>query len=243
MERRKVSDKNGGLIRRFKFGSMSLYEAYRFFISFVYPNICPCCEEVIEYDEDFCQECKDKIVLYDGNYNIEYADEFVAYCLYTGKIRRVIRRFKYDSCGNSYYAFAFNIVQVLHTKQLASEINAVVYIPMTKEDERKRGFNQTKLIANEIHHLLDIPCLNILSKIKTTRSQKSLNQKERLSNIDGAFSIKDCKFDIKGKCILLIDDLCTTGSTLSEAAKVLKNAGAEKVIAASFAKTKGDNIK
>lgn len=240
MERRKVSDKNGGKIRRFVFGDMSPREAYRFFISFVYPNICPLCNEVIEYDEDFCSECKELIVPYEDDFSIRYVDVFISCCIYTGKIRNVLRKFKYDSCGNTYYAFAFNIVQEIYLKQLASEIDAVVYIPMTKEDEKKRGYNQTKLIANEVHYLLDIPCVNALSKIKETKSQKSLGEKERLSNMEGAFSIRNSKIDVNNKCILIIDDLCTTGSTLSEAAKILKEAGAKKVIAATFAKTKAN---
>lgn len=241
MERRKLIKENGGFFRRFVFGSMTPREAYRFWINIVYPNVCPCCNEIIDYDDDFCQECKDKIILYDGDFEIEYVDEFLAYCFYKGKMRNVIRNFKRNSCGNSYYAFAINIVQILHLKKLADEIDEVVYIPMTKKDEKKRGFNQTKLIANEIHYLLDIPCVNALSKIKATKSQKSLGEKDRRTNIMDSFSIRNSVIDVKDKCILIVDDLCTTGSTLSEAAKVLKKAGARKVIAATFAKTKGNN--
>ncbi|MBO5384142.1 MAG: ComF family protein [Ruminococcus sp.] len=231
---------NGGKIRRFIFGDKSPHEVYRFLINFLYPNICPCCEEIIDYNDDFCDKCRNQIVLYNDEFSVVNADHFVAYCAYKGKIRNAIRIFKYEPCGNSYYAFAFGIVQALRRNQLTNGIDAVTFIPMIKSDERKRGYNQTKLMAKEIHYLLDIPCIDVLQKIRRTKKQKSMKASERFSNVDGAFDIKPCKYDIKGKCILVIDDLCTTGSTLSEASRVLKSAGAKTVIAASFAKTSND---
>lgn len=241
MERRKVSNsKNGGAVRRFVIGSKTPHEIYRYFINYVYPNICPCCEEIIDYDEDFCDRCRNKLVMFEGEFKVKYADKFTAYCLYVGKVRNAIRKFKYEPKGNSYYAFGFGIVQALRRNQLTSVIDAVTYVPMTKIDKRKRGYNQTELIAKEIRYLLDIPCIDVLEKTRQTKSQKSLKAIERRENVAGAFALKSCKFDVKGKCILVIDDLCTSGSTLSEAARVLKLAGAESVIAASFAKTKND---
>ncbi len=215
----------------------TLHSIYRWFINLFYPNICPCCEEIIDYNDDFCDECKNEMILYKGDFNIEYADKFVAYCIYEGKIRNAVRKFKYDYCGNAYYAFAYCILQALYRESLFSEIDEVTFIPMTKSALKERGYNQTKMIADEVHKQSGIPINNILIKVKNTRSQKSLKGAERKNNIKGAFQVKE-NIDLKGKCILIVDDLCTTGSTLSEAARVLKEAGAEKVIAASFAKTK-----
>ena len=112
---------------------------------------------------------------------------------------------------------------------------------MTREEQRKRGYNLVKLIAKEIHYLLDIPCVGALSKIKKTQKQKALLSAERKVNVVNAFKAVD-KVNLKGKCVLVVDDLCTTGATLSEAARALKDGGAEKVIAASFAKTKRDKL-
>lgn len=216
---------------------MTLHEVYRFLISYIYPNICPCCEEIIEHDEDFCDNCKNKMSLFYGEFNIEHADNFVAYCYYEGRVRYAVRKYKFTACGNSYFAFAFGIVQALRRKQLTGGIDGVVYIPMTKEAVKERGYNQVELMARELHHLLKIPVCNALIKSKTTRSQKTLNAAERKTNVKGVFTINPA-IDVKGKKLLLIDDLCTTGNTLSEAARVLKEAGAREVIAASFAKTR-----
>ena len=239
MERRKViNNKNGGEVRRFVIKRSTIHNIYRYIINQFYPNICPCCEEIIDYNDDFCDECKDKIVPYNGDFSIEHSDFYVAYCFYTGKVRNAIRKFKYEPCGNSYYAFAFGILQALRNAQLSSDIDLVTYIPMTKEDKRRRGYNQTEMIAKEIYYQSNIPCLSTLVKTKNTKNQKSLNEKERRKNLKGVFSLKSEKIDLKGKCVLIVDDLCTTGSTLSEATRILKEAGAEKVITASFAKTK-----
>ena len=216
---------------------MTLHEIYRLIISFIYPNICPCCEEIIEHDEDFCDNCRKKLTMFNENFDIEHADEFVAYCYYEGKIRHAIRKYKVTANGNSYYAFAFGIVQALRRNKLTDGIDAVVYMPMTEEDLYERGYNQVLLMAKEVHHLLHVPVYNALLKVRETKSQKSLNSSERKSNIKNAFSINP-DINVKSKKLLLIDDLCTTGNTLSEASKVLKEAGASKIIAASFAKTR-----
>ena len=218
---------------------MTLHEIYRFLISYLYPNICPCCEKVIEHDEDFCCKCKNKITPFYDEFKIEYADAFVSYCYYEGKIRYVLRKYKINPCGNTYYAFAFGIVQALRRKQLTKGIEAVVYIPMTAEALKTRGYNQVEYMADEVHHLLNIPVLPALIKCKATKSQKSLGAAERRINLKGAYGLAP-QVNVKGKTLLLIDDLCTTGSTLSEAARVLKEAGASSVIAASFAKTKNN---
>ena len=85
---------------------------------------------------------------------------------------------------------------------------------------------------------MNVPYKNVLIKSKETKMQKSIkNASERRENVADAFSVSHKAGDITGKSILLIDDLCTTGSTLENAAKALNNAGVKRVIAASFAKT------
>ncbi len=216
---------------------MTIHEFYRLFISFIYPNICPCCEEIIEHDDDFCDRCRNKITMCYDSFDVDYADSFVAYCYYEGKIRHAIRKFKITAAGNSYYAFAFGIVQALRRNNLTDGIEAVVYIPMTDEDYEERGYNQVELMAKEIHHLLKIPVCNALKKRRMTKSQKSLNAAERKTNVTDAFEINS-SVNIEGKKLLVIDDLCTTGNTLSEACRILKKAGASQIIAAAFAKTR-----
>ena len=98
---------------------------------------------------------------------------------------------------------------------------------MTDKEEKKRGFNQSELLAQEVGGRLSIPVLPALVKIKDTSAQKELRGKDRATNLEGAFS---CAFgQVKGRKLLLVDDIFTTGATADECAKVLLKAGAREV--------------
>ena len=112
-------------------------------------------------------------------------------------------------------------------KKLETENWLVVPVPLSKNKLRHRGYNQAELIAKE---LSDNVRADILFKKFHTKSQVEVkNKEERLANIIGSFEIKNPE-KIKGKKIILIDDVLTTGATMREAKKVLKQAGAKKVV-------------
>lgn len=105
----------------------------------------------------------------------------------------------------------------------------LIPVPLYKNKLKQRGFNQAEEIAKELSKYLKIPIFNnLLIKIKPTPAQVELDKKQRKNNIKGVFSVKNPKA-IKQKKILLVDDIFTTGSTLEECAKILKEAGAKKV--------------
>jgi len=112
-------------------------------------------------------------------------------------------------------------------KKLETENWLVVPVPLSKNKLRHRGYNQAEMIAGE---LSDNVRADILFKKFHTKSQVEVkNKEERLANIIGSFEIKNPE-KIKGKKIILIDDVLTTGATMREAKKVLKQAGAKKVV-------------
>jgi len=115
----------------------------------------------------------------------------------------------------------------------------LVPIPISREREKKRGFNQCIRIANELEKLDNgiyfILSRDTLKKHKDTLSQtKSQSRQVRAENLQGCFSISDPN-EVRGKDIILLDDVFTTGSTLAEATATLKNAGARKVLCFTFA--------
>ena len=181
------------------------------------------------------------ITLYSGNDTVAGADGFAAYCVYDEHIKGAILAFKKERCGNSYYAFACGIAAAVGKSPFAGNIDIIVPIPSSKKSMKERGYNQTELIAKELRFLLGIPYSNILVKTKDTKVQKRLGMRERVENVIGAFAVDPKASDIAGTRLLVIDDVCTTGSTLSEAARVLKEAGAGKVYTASFSKTVLEN--
>lgn len=215
---------------------MKAHNLYRFLIDLLYPNICPACGVRIDYNGDFCDSCREKLVRYSGDYSIENADETAFFCVYTEEVKAITLKYKKDPCGNTHYAYAKGIAAVLAEKKLSDKLDLILFVPMTAADKRKRGYNQTELIAKELRYILEKPCLNALVKVRETRSQKSLSGMERRVNVKNAFSAKNPE-KLRGKNVLIIDDVCTTGSTLAEAARAIKAAGAEKVYAAAFAKT------
>lgn len=214
---------------------MKLHNIYRFIINFFYPNTCPSCGTIIGYNDDFCEACKSGLTRVEKRCCVENADGFAAYCLYADAAEMLLR-FKKDACGNSYYAFACGIFRAITDEGFADKIDEIVFIPMTKSDYRQRGFNQTELIARELRFMLGVPCRKGLVKLRATRHQKELSGEERKTNVVNAFQAAD-GFRFDGKTVLVIDDVCTTGSTLSEAARALRAAGAEHIYAAAFAKT------
>ena len=101
--------------------------------------------------------------------------------------------------------------------------------------KRERGFNQAELLAFELQRHSDLPVRDMLQRIRYTTTQTQFDRSERMENLKGAFRLRrGC--NVQGLRVLLVDDVLTTGSTLSECAKVLKKAGAVSVHAATAAR-------
>jgi ComF family protein len=99
-----------------------------------------------------------------------------------------------------------------------------------------RGYNQSELLAEEIGRRFGLPVAKVVKRVKRTAAQAGLSNSKRRLNVRGAFSVTD-KFAVKGRRVLLIDDVITTGATASACASVLKRAGASNVAVAAVART------
>jgi ComF family protein len=108
-------------------------------------------------------------------------------------------------------------------------------VPLHPTRQRERGFNQASLLAQLLSAKLPIPCKPLLKRIRYTTTQTALDRAERMENLHNAFRLRK-NADVRGLHVLLVDDVLTTGSTLSECARVLKRAGALSVHAATAAR-------
>ena len=119
-----------------------------------------------------------------------------------------------------------------------SDISAdcVTYVPMPEKREKERGYNQAKLLAEEFSRKTGMPLFDFLIRKEETIKQSTLSAEQRKKNIIGSFSLIN-KNLIKGKDVLLIDDVSTTGATASECAKMLKIGKARSVFVLTIAKT------
>ena len=149
---------------------------------------------------------------------------------YEGDAVRLIRRYKQ---GERYLAgtLAGQMMPLLGEFPGAE---ALVPVPMTARAKRRRGFDQTLLLAERLSERSGIPVLCAAEKVRDTPAQKTLSRRERAHNLKGCFRVCDRK-GVKGKRILIVDDTYTTGATVDELAAVLLRAGAEEVNAVTAA--------
>ena len=113
-----------------------------------------------------------------------------------------------------------------------------VPVPVTRRKRARKGFNQAALLAESLARELNIPCVKALAKCRETRPQKELAAWQRSGNLLGAFDVRPGT-PLAGKCVLLVDDVSTTGATLEECAKMLKIQGAAQVLGIAAALTPG----
>lgn len=111
----------------------------------------------------------------------------------------------------------------------------LVPIPLSNAKLKKRGYNQSEIIAKILSKKFKIPVQNILKRVRDTKTQVGMSNIDRKLNIKNAF-IPNTKYSIRNTNVILVDDVVTTGSTLKEAANVLKRNGARKVIGLTLAR-------
>ncbi|OGY41780.1 MAG: hypothetical protein A2Y82_02820 [Candidatus Buchananbacteria bacterium RBG_13_36_9] len=108
---------------------------------------------------------------------------------------------------------------------ITNENSVVVGVPLHKKRLLSRGFNQSDLIAQEIAKYFKMPFVKLIDREKNTQTQIGLDRQDRQRNVENAFSLSNNYSNYKNKKIILIDDVVTTGSTLTECAKILQSAG------------------
>lgn len=187
--------------------------------------------------DDFCEKCRQKLVLYDGSFCPDGSVGFTAAFTYDDNVSPAVILMKDGVCGNAAFALGKALSDRLKTDCPANFCDLIIPVPLHKRDKRRRGYNQSELIAREVAKRLAVPCCtNAIVKLKETKAQKTLSRKERKINLRGAFAAVRREL-MAGQRILLIDDVCTTGATLAELTKLLKENGAETVFCASCCKT------
>ncbi|MBQ8960009.1 MAG: ComF family protein [Ruminococcus sp.] len=201
----------------------------------LYPTRCPVCGEVIRPKEHFCGRCREELRPFTGEFPIEGAEGFAAAFEYDEKVSPAVFLLKNGVCGNAAFALGGALAERLRTTS-AQNSHVIVPVPLHKEALRERGLDQSLLIAREVGRILGIPVAEAVEKTTETLPQKTLSKAERQVNLCGAFTVSRPEA-FAGKRVLLVDDVCTTGSTLAELTQVLKDAGAAAVYCCACCKT------
>jgi ComF family protein len=151
-------------------------------------------------------------------------------------VREIIHEFKYGRQIHLRRLVARWLHAALDDERLRGRrFDVVVPVPLHATRLRERGFNQASLLAALLSAQTSIPSKPLLDRIRYTTTQTALDRSERMENLHDAFRLRK-NADVRGLRVLLIDDVLTTGSTLSECARVLKRAGALSVHAATAAR-------
>jgi len=188
------------------------------------PPLCIICGRQIHREQiskRVCLDCQRK------NFSFDRA---LAPCIYEGVVRELIHKFKYENKDYLGPLLVKLLIEFIHQYQITLNLfDLVIPIPLHKIRLREREFNQAELIARQVadEFSLQMSCSNLWRKYHR-KAQMELKEDQRRENIKGCFALHNPQ-DVKGKNILLVDDVLTTGATCSEAASVLKTAGAISV--------------
>ncbi len=203
--------------------------------SMLFPNHCPFCDCIIGPLDYWCESCYDELPFLKKHPPCPNGvDGMYSCCGYSGKVTEAVHRMK-----NGRYAYALGSFAVLMTEaagDIAADIDIVTSVPGSLKRRLELGYDHTSSMAREIAFRRRLRFVRLLRKVSSGSEQKTLTRKERFLNAEGAYKVRNPRA-VKGKSILLIDDICTSGATLSSAARQLKAAGAAKVYALTFAQT------
>ncbi len=194
-------------------------------------HLCEDCFSLIEinpFQYCLCEKMRkaDKCI----NCQNRYLDKIISAADFNNKIiRETIHKFKYG--GIEDLSLPLSLLILSHLQMINCEIDksfVIIPVPMHIKKKKRRGFNQSEEIAKLISKATSLPLSTTLIKTKETKPQMELNKVERIENIKNCFEIKN-NDEIKNKIILLLDDVYTTGTTMNECARILKENGAKEV--------------
>lgn len=211
-------------------------------LQLLFPPKCIFCQTILEKEEtDLCHNCRISIQEHGtGKRNIQFIAKWTALWYYNGDIRQSIHRYKFYHYQS--YSKAYGRFLAMHLLQsgLLEGTDFLTWTPTSFLRRISRGYDQSKEIALEASKHLNIPAVCTLVKHRHTPPQSTIKgMAQRRANILGAYHVSRAA-DIRGKRILLIDDILTTGCTATECAKTLSLAGAKEIKFAALAAASHD---
>ena len=237
----------------------SLGGAFQTIVDFFFPPHCVCCSNLLEKAGALCPDCL-KRFLTEKQRQCGGCLKVIQLCECPPKasasrgMSRLYKVFSYipsrDDLVSNQLIYAIKNRNLYYSaKFLASELYdtillhglnlngyEITYIPASKKRMVELGYNQSAQVAKQLSSMLQIAVSPVLKRTKDTKPQKELAGEKRIENTKGLFAVRK-NADLRGRKFLLLDDVCTTGSTLLSAGKALKDAGAAHVIYLSISAT------
>jgi ComF family protein len=220
-------------------------------VDFIYPRVCRICDAAMERDASVvCPDCwrlftpvsEDHPVWREIHAKVcaeGMVDDLFSCYLFEkeGKLQEAIHLLKYGGVKSVGVGLGREIGARFLCKPLPVSVDLVAPVPLHRRKKRERGYNQSEYLCRGFAEVTGVPVMSrLLVRKKFTVSQTQLGVQERKENVEGAFMIAASSGRlVKGRTILLIDDVITTGATIGACAAVLRNAGAGHILAASVA--------
>ena len=214
----------------------SLNKAQRGILDFLFPRKCPFCGAPAGKDL-LCGKCRESLPWHEGVREGASFGRCGAVFRYEGLAREAILRYKFKSYLDYLPCFG-SLMAETAAQQFAGEFDAITWVPVSKKRLRKRGFDQTHYLAASLCVDWHVDPMETLEKIADNPPQSGISDPaERRANVLGVYRAVHPE-NIAGKRFLLVDDIITTGATLGECVRVLKEAGAADVICITLADAK-----
>ena len=199
-------------------------------LNLIFPRKCVLCGCLLEKEEtDLCRRCRvDSPQCLKSARTFSFLDSWVAVWYYEGYIRDSLQRFKFGRCRH--YAAVYGRLLAMRIREEYPEgFDLLTWVPISPVRKLRRGYDQVELLAKTVGQELDMECVRTLKKVRNNPPQSGISgAARRKANVLGVYRAV-CSEEIKGKRILLLDDIITTGATAGECARVLLTAGAKEV--------------
>lgn len=202
-------------------------------LDLIYKKNCYFCRSTKE-NTKFCSKCYAKIKLLPFR-RIEFINnvEVFSATAYTGVILKMIRGIKYHKQRDLAFYQAKIMYDYWKNLEISKNEFVIIPVPISNNRLKERHYNHMSLVAKEFATLTGYEVSeNLITRVKDTSPQYKLNKAQRAKNLKGAFEANKENFaEVKGKNLLVFDDILTTGSTISEITKILRSQGAENISA------------
>ena len=204
-------------------------------LDLLYPPKCAFCRRLVRDGRMLCPDCEKNLPVPEKELQVQQFPH-LALCAsplyYTGDVKESLLRYKFH--GAAAYCRIYGELMADCLREHAIEADLITWVPLSGRRLRKRGYDQAKLLAEEVARRTGMENRRLLVKQVHNRAQSGAGSPEkRAKNVKGVYR---CTGDAAGMRILLVDDIVTTGATLSEAAGVLLAAGAGEVVGLTLAR-------
>ena len=209
---------------------------YHFLMELLFPPKCVLCREILKNGEiDLCKGCRMDAPEYPNRkIKLQFLDSFAAVWYYEGSVRSSLLRYKFYS-ARSYSVSYGRILAMKLLREYPEGFDILTWVPVSRLRKLRRGYDQVELLAKAVGTELGVTPVSTLKKIRNNRPQSHIKDPAaRKANVLGAYQLKP-DADVKGKRVLLLDDILTTGATAGECGRVLLSAGAKEVHCAAVA--------